>query len=139
MSLLNNILLIIIGFSGGVTVGSAGAAFIALIEVVPRLVQISNTRNHIKTYEYILSFGFFIFTLIYFTGFHLNISKYLAIPAGFLYGLFIGMLSSALAEVLNVIPVLAKKFKIKDSLTYVIYTLMFGKVIGSIFYWIVTK
>lgn len=137
--MLKNILLIIIGFGGGVTVGSAAAAFIALLEVVPRLVQISDTRHHIKTYEYTLTFGFVIFTLIYFSEFHLSINKYIAVPVGFLYGSFIGMFSSALAEVLNVIPVLAKKIKLKDNLTYIIYTLMFGKVIGSIYYFLVIK
>lgn len=131
--------LLFIAFGGGVTVGSAAAAFIALLEVVPRLVQISNTRNHIKTYEYTLTFGFVLFSLIYFSEFHLNLNEYMVIPAGFLYGTFIGIFSSALAEVLNVIPILAKKFKLRDNLKYVIYTLMAGKVAGSIFYWLYIK
>lgn len=137
--MIKNILLMIVAFGGGVTVGSAAAAFIALLEVVPRLTQISNTRNHIKIYEYTLTSGFVVFTLIYFTDFHLNLNKYVAIPTGFLYGMFIGIFSSALAEVLNVIPVMAKKFKLRDSLNYIIYILMFGKVLGSIFYWLFIK
>lgn len=134
-----NLLPIIIGFAGGLTAGSAAAAFLALLEVIPRLMQISDTRNYIKLYQGVLTFGFALFTLIYFTNFHLNLSKYVAIPAGFLYGMFIGLFSSALAEVLNVIPVLAKKLKLRDHLIYVIYTLMAGKIIGSLFYWIYMK
>ena len=134
-----NILLMGIAFAGGLTAGSAAAAFLALLEVIPRLMQISDTRNYIKLYQGVLTFGFVLFTLIYFTEFHLNLSKYVAIPAGLLYGMFIGIFASALAEVLNVIPVLAKKLKLRDHLVYVIYTLMAGKVIGSIFYWVYMK
>ena len=137
--MIKNILLMLIALSGGITAGSAAAAFLALLEVIPRLMQISDTRNYIKLYQGVLTFGFVLFTLIYFTEFHLNLSKYVAIPSGFLYGMFIGIFSSALAEVLNVIPVLAKKLKLRDHLVYVIYTLMAGKVIGSIFYWIYMK
>ncbi len=134
-----NILLVIIAFGGGVTAGSAAAAFLALLEVIPRLMQISDTRDYIKLYQGVLTFGFVLFTLIYFSDFHLSLSKYITIPAGFLYGMFIGIFASALAEVLNVIPVLAKKLKLRDYLTYVIYTLMAGKVVGSMFYWIYMK
>lgn len=134
-----NIFLVLIALGGGVTVGSAAAAFLALLEVIPRLMQISDTRDYIKLYQGVLTFGFVLFTVIYFSEFHLNLSKYLTIPAGFLCGMFIGIFSSALAEVLNVIPVLTKKFKLRDSLIYVIYTLMAGKVIGSLFYWFYIK
>ena len=134
-----NILLILIAFGGGLTAGSAAAAFLALLEVIPRLIQISDTRDYIKIYQGVLTSGFVLFTLIYFSEFHLRLSKYVAIPAGFLHGMFIGLFSSALAEVLNVIPVLAKKLKLRDRLIYVIYTLMAGKVIGSLFYWFYIK
>ena len=137
--MMKNILLMVIALGGGVTAGSAAAAFIALLEVIPRLMQISDTRDYIKLYQGVLTFGFALFTLIYFTDLHLNLSKYVAIPTGFLYGVFIGIFSSALAEVLNVIPVLSKKLKLRDHLIYVIYTLMAGKVIGSIFYWVYMK
>lgn len=126
-------------FGGGITVGSAAAAFIALLEIVPRLVQLSSTNDQIKTYQYVVVTGFVLFTVIYFSDFHLNLSKYMTIPIGFLYGVFIGMLSSALAEVLNVIPVLAKKFKLKNRISYIVYTLLVGKVAGAFYYWLVIK
>lgn len=133
------IIVIIVAFGGGVTVGSAAAAFIAILQVVPRLVQISSTNDHIKTYQYILVTGFVLFTAIYFSDFHLNLSKYMTIPIGFTYGVFIGLLSSALAEVLNVIPVLAKKFKLKNRMTYIMFTLMAGKIAGALYFWILMK
>lgn len=126
-------------FGGGVTVGSAAAAFIALLEIVPRLVQTTSTNDQIKTYQCVVVTGFVLFTLIYFSDFHLNLGKYITIPIGFVYGVFTGMLSSALAEVLNVIPILAKKFKLKNRIVYILYTLMAGKVAGALYFWIVMK
>ena len=38
------LLLILIAFGGGVTVGTATAAFITILQIVPRLTQITNTK-----------------------------------------------------------------------------------------------
>lgn len=133
------LLLIVVAFGGGVTVGSAAAAFISILQVVPRLIQITNTRQYVRLYQYVITIGFILFTIIYFSEYHMNLSKYIAIPIGLTFGIFIGLLSSALAEVLNVIPVLSKKLKIKDYLKYVILTLVAGKVIGSLYFWIFTR
>lgn len=136
---MTKILLVLISFSGGVGVGTAAAAFITILQIVPRLVQLTHTTKYIKLYYWCLILGFIIFTVTYFSDFHLNINKYITGIIGFIYGVFIGLLSSALAEVLNVIPILANKFKIKKKLNYMVFTLMVGKVMGSLYYWIFTK
>ena len=131
------ILIILIGISGGITVGSAAAAFITLLEFVPRLTQITETGNYIKLYEHTLTLGATIFSFIYFSTFSFRINKYFCIFIGLLMGSFVGLFSSALAEVLNVVPVFAKKFKVKYELKFIIGALMFGKVFGSLLYWLV--
>lgn len=136
---MSKLLLILTSFGGGVTVGTAAAAFITVLQVVPRLVQITKTHKYIKLYYWSIILSFIIFTAVYFSEFSLNINKYITIPIGLFYGIFIGLLSSALAEVLNVIPVLSKKLKVKEKLRYIIFTLMAGKVVGSLYFWIFTK
>lgn len=131
-----NILLSVIAFGGGITVGSAAAAFITILLIVPRLAQLTDTRGYIKVYEATIIIAFIVSMIIYFTELHMNFPKFLVIILGLIYGTFVGLLSSALAEVLNVIPVLSKKLKIKESLRYVIWALMAGKVSGSLFYWL---
>ncbi len=133
------LLLISIAFGGGVTVGSAAAAFITILQIVPRLVQITNTKNQIKIYQLNIAISFVLFVVIYFSNFHMNLPKIIVILIGLFCGTFIGLLSSALAEVLNVIPVMAKKLKIKENLKYVIWALMAGKVMGSLYFWIFYK
>lgn len=133
------LLLIVIAFGGGLTVGSAAAAFITILQIVPRLVQITNTKKQIKIYQLDIAISFVLFVVIYFSNFHMNLPKIIVILIGLLSGTFIGLLSSALAEVLNVIPVMSKKLKIKDNLRYVIWALMGGKVSGSLYFWLFYK
>lgn len=128
--------MILIGFSAGITVGSAAAAFITLLQFVPRLTQVTETDDYIKLYEYVLIFGGIIFSLIYFSNFSFSLHRISVVFVGLTMGTFLGLFASALAEVLNVIPVFVKKFKIKHELKYIIGALIFGKVIGSMWYWL---
>lgn len=130
------LILILISFGGGITVGTATAAFISILQIVPRLIQISNTRDRVNLYQSIIIISFILSIIIYFNDFSLGLPRVVAVPIGFAYGIFTGLLSSALAEVLNVIPILSKKLKVKDSLRYIIWALMSGKVVGSLIYWL---
>lgn len=131
-----NILLIIMAFGGGLAAGGALAAFITLINLIPRILELTATGKYVKIYQNIFALGSITFTILYFSDIHFSLPEiYLALIGGII-GMFIGLFSSALAEVLNVIPALSKKLKIKEELKYTIYALMFGKVLGSIYFWI---
>mgnify|MGYP001459848372 FL=1 len=58
------VLLIIIGISAGLTVGGALAAFITLLDFIPRLIQLTNTRKLIKLYQNIFALGGLIFSFL---------------------------------------------------------------------------
>ena len=128
--------LILIAFGGGVTVGTATAAFISILQIVPRLIQITNTRDRINLYQSTIIISFILAILVYFGNFSLYLPKIINIPIGFIIGIFVGLLSSALAEVLNVIPILSKKLKVKDSLKYIVWALTGGKVAGALVCWL---
>lgn len=51
-------------------------------------------------------------------------------------GTFIGMLAAALTEVLNVLPILAKRVRVEEKIIVLLVALVLGKVIGSLFHWI---
>lgn len=126
---------VVSSFGGGVVVGGAYAAFITLINVFPRLIQITATKRYLKLYEAIFMFSSLLFTLVYFYGFNLKL-KFIVPIAGLLSGVFLGMFSSALAETLNVIPVISKKFKIKKQMKLVMISILVGKVFGALYYFI---
>nr|WP_306432282.1 stage V sporulation protein AB [Wansuia hejianensis] len=122
--------------SGGVVAGGALAAFITLLQLLPRLTQVTNTRKYVRLYQYIFTIGSLASTIMYFSSYHFNLKRSVVIIVGIFIGIFIGSFSSALAEVLNVIPVLAKKFKIKNEIKYIIYVLALGKVLGSLYFFL---
>lgn len=134
---MKNLFLILIGISGGITVGSAIAAFFTLLKFVPRVVQITETNEHIVVYEYAMLLGAVTGSLLFYIDFNLSLSPLPVILIGGLCGIFLGLFTSALAEVLNVIPVFAKKFKLKGELLYIIIALILGKVAGSLFFFLI--
>jgi stage V sporulation protein AB len=130
------ILLIISSFSGGVVVGGAYAAFITLLEIFPRLLQVSNTKKYYLAYEYIFMLGTFLYTIVYFFDLKIKLGAIGAAICGLSSGIFLGTLSSALAETLNVLPVIAKKFKIKKHMKIAFIAMLLGKVFGALYYFI---
>lgn len=131
--------LVLIAFGGGVTVGGAITAFLTILKIVPRLVQITETWNKIKLYQGTIIVSFICSIIVYFSDLSLKLPKFVVAPIGLIYGIFIGLLSSSLAEVLNVIPVLSKKIKIKDNLKCTVWALLGGKVAGALIFWLFLK
>lgn len=130
---------VILGLSNGLVVGAAFAGFISMLDIIPRLVQISRTLEYRILYQNAFSLGVVAFTIIYLFELYVQLNNIMVAIVGLIFGTFIGMFSSALAEVLNVIPVMSKKLKIKDELKIIIYALLFGKIAGSLYYWLVIK
>lgn len=126
----------LVGMSAGVTIGSAAAAFFTLLKFIPRLVQITESHDHIKLFESVITLGATVSSLLYFSHFTFRWNRLSCIPIGLAMGIFLGLFTSALAEVLNVIPVFSKKFKIKHELKFIIIALIFGKLAGALYYWL---
>ncbi|TJX14703.1 hypothetical protein E9840_04720 [Tissierella creatinini] len=131
------LILISSSFGGGVLVGGAYAAFITLIKVFPRFIQLTETKGYLKLYETIYGISTLIFTIIYFSGYNVELGKGFTLFAGLFSGIFLGMFASALAETLNVIPVISKKFKIKKRIKLVLVAILIGKVCGALYYFII--
>lgn len=132
-----NALLMFIGVSGGIVVGNAAGAFISLLGLVPRLAQISDTDSRVPLYQWILIISATIFSFIFFSEFSFKFSKYLLIILGLFFGTFVGLFASALAEVLNVIPVLSRKMEIIYYTPLLIISIVLGKVSASLLNWLV--
>ncbi|MCT4686511.1 stage V sporulation protein AB [Vallitalea sp.] len=134
---LHYLLLIIIGFGGGVVISGGVFAFIAIIGIVPRLAQKTATQKYIWIYEDAIMFGGMFGTLVMIMDFELQLGNIGGIVYGFFSGIFVGCLAVSLAEVLDVIPILTRRFNIKVGMTYFIVTLAIGKLIGSLLYFII--
>ena len=130
------ILPIIASFSGGLLVGGAYVAFITLIKLFPRLVQFTETKKYLKYYEMVFAASALITTVVYFSNFSLSIGKSGILIIGIFFGIFTGAFSAALAEVLNIIPLLANRLKLHNHIKLLSASLVLGKVCGAIYYFI---
>lgn len=125
-----------VGLAEGIVVGSAVVAFITLLDIVPRLAQVTETENYIGFYEIVIISSGTIVSLAWFSNVSLNAGKVILALVGLLMGVFVGLLASALTEVTNVIPVIINRFQLHDYIRYVLGSLVTGKVVGSLIYWI---
>ncbi|SFJ28597.1 stage V sporulation protein AB [Thermoflavimicrobium dichotomicum] len=134
---LHNLLLIFLGLAGGFAVGSGFVAFITVLGIVPRLVQLSKTGKMIHLYEYGIVLGVVLFTWFDLRGWVIEAPVFITAFLGLLTGMFVGMLAAALAEVLNVLPIMVKRLHIQDYLLYILMAMALGKIFGSLFQWLI--
>jgi len=131
------IIVIFVGFAGGLAVGTGFVAFLVVLGVIPRLTQLSKTVNSIHAYEWGTVAGAVFGGWVSLRDTVFFFSKYLLVPLGLFSGIFIGLLAAALTEVLNVWPILAKRIGIVEKIVGLLMAIALGKMFGSLFHWII--
>ncbi|MCU9613760.1 stage V sporulation protein AB [Caldibacillus lycopersici] len=127
---------IIVGLACGLAVGAGFVAFITVLSIIPRLMQLTKTMTKILYYEAAVVLGVVSGAWLSLQEPVFSINRYFLLVFGLFYGVFVGMLSAALTEVLNVFPLLAKRIKLQERLLYLLMAMVFGKIFGSLFHWI---
>ncbi|WP_312029514.1 stage V sporulation protein AB [Paenibacillus sedimenti] len=130
------VLAIFIGLSGGIAVGSGMVAFLVVLDIIPRLAQITRSFNKIHAYEAAVVAGSLVFTWADFWDGKLHMFPMGTALVGLLAGCFVGMLAAALTEIINVLPILAKRVGMGAYMILLLMAMIFGKVIGSLFEWL---
>jgi stage V sporulation protein AB len=125
-----------LGLASGLAVGSGFVAFLTVLGIIPRLTQLSKTKKMIQHYEWAVVIGALAGVFASLRDPVFNSSAYLLIVLGLTGGIFYGMLAAALTEVLNVLPILAKRIRLDNEIIYLIMAIVFGKIAGSIFQWV---
>lgn len=132
-------LLILLGFCGGVGIAGGIFAFISILGIVPRLVARLHLAKYIYWAELLIAFGGV-------TGSCLSIFRYFP-PVGIVgiggfglfSGIFTGVLIMALAESLQVLPILAKRTNLRFGFPILIVALGLGKALGSLYQMILCR
>lgn len=117
--------------------GGAFVAFLVVLDIIPRLAQLSKSVKYVPWIEGSVISGAVLWTLLDFFDGSMNLFPLGAAVIGSLCGVFVGMLAAALTEVLNVLPILAKRLQIGDYLIWLLMAMVLGKIVGSLFDWIV--
>ncbi|HEX6594363.1 MAG TPA: stage V sporulation protein AB [Bacillota bacterium] len=135
INLLTKGLEMLIGFAGGLAVGGGFVAFMTMLGVIPRLVQLSQTDALLKVYVACVILGSLFGTYLSFTTISWNQPMIILMIWGIFHGMFNGMLAAALTEILNVFPIITKRIGLEQYLLWLLMALVFGKVAGSLFQW----
>ena len=134
---MKEIILVLFSLASGLLVSSGIFAFIAAIGIVPRMAWRTETRHYVRFYEDVIVLGGIWGTTTMFVEYRLPSWWWLIIAASFLEGIFVGVLAMALTEVLNVMPILMRRTRLKNGLQWLILSFALGKVFGSLVYYLV--
>lgn len=129
-------LLAFIALAGGFGVGSAFVALLIVLDLIPRLVQLTRAYRRSAIFESSVLAGTLYWSCADFFDWEIRLPTYFLLAPAIFQGLFVGMFAAALTEVLNVIPILSKRLKLQPYLFSLLIAMVLGKVAGSLLDWL---
>jgi len=131
-----NLLEIVIGFASGVVIGAGFVSILTVLGIIPRLVHLSKSKYHIHLFPLAIIFGVLFGTYLSITDITWNSHPFLLIFWGVTQGIFNGIIAAALAEILNVFPLLAKRVGLEKYILLLLMAIVLGKIVGSLIQWL---
>lgn len=133
-----NIFAALLGLAGGLAVGSALVALLIVLDLIPRLAQVANAYRMSIWFETAVISGSLYWTFADFMNWRLSLpSGFFLSTTGLIDGMFVGMLAAALTEVMNVLPIMAKRMNLSDYMVGLVMAMVLGKTLGSLFDWLI--
>ena len=126
------LLLGMIGASSGVIVAGGVIALIVGLGVITRYAGITHTGNRVRLYEDAILLGAVFGNLLTINRMQLPFGMPGLAVLGFCAGVFVGGWILALAEVVNIFPVFARRIGLTKGISVVIICIALGKVTGSL-------
>lgn len=126
-----------VGLAGGLAVGSGMVAFLIVLDIIPRLAQLSRSYGKLRQYEAAVILGSLVGSVADLFDARGSLYPLSAAIVGLFAGCFVGMLAAALTEVINVLPILAGRIGMRRHIWLLLMAMIFGKVAGSLFEWLI--
>lgn len=132
----------IVAAAAGLVSGTAAAAgsfaLISSIGVIPRMAAKSSTSSHVTVYETAVICGGTAGNILTILGMaQIPAGAAVLAVSGVFAGVFVGCLAAALAEVLQVWPLIFRRSRIKCGLQAGMFCFAMGKLAGALYYFIV--
>ncbi len=121
----------------GAAVGTSIASLFAALDIIPRLNIGVREKDRTRLWQSAVIVGGIVSTMVYTFGVGMSLGKIASGTAGLLHGVFVGLLAGALTEVLNIIPILTQRLKLKNGEKTIINALIIGKTMGALFFFLV--
>lgn len=146
-------ILILTGVSAGIFVTNGIAMVLVVVGLLPRIIGKGQTRQSIFLYENMIIAGTFfggicsIFPKISIwcrllleevgnLQLRITIENLWLIIFGIFSGMFVGCLALAIAEMLDSIPILARRIAFRHGIGLTVTAMALGKLVGSIVYFV---
>ncbi len=145
MTAVKIVLICLMGLSFGMLVSAGVFTVLFVVGLVPRFSGKTNTARYELLYEESIIFGSVVACVlsVFPIGGSLGLASggealgwAILLVFGIFSGIFVGCLSIALAEVLDGLPIFARRVKLKMGLELLIFSLAVGKLVGSIIYFV---
>lgn len=146
------VLLAIAGGCFGLLAAAGVFTVFVAVGLVPRFAGRTKTANHILLYEEMVIFGTMFGCMLSVFERYCRVAFYLEIILpieavrllgaggqilfGLFGGIFIGCLALSIAEMLDSIPIFARRISFRIGLTVAVFGMAFGKVSGSLYYFL---
>lgn len=123
------------GIASGAATSGGVLAFLMKIGIYPRMIGSSHTIHQLKFYEWMIILGI-ICSGIYseYSNLTLHVGYWFVVLWGLCAGMFVGCVSAALAEVLNVFPVLFRRLNLQSGMSFYMVMMALGKMTGAFWY-----
>lgn len=140
MILIREILACGLGLLFGAGTAAGVVALISSLGVIPRIVGKSSTAKHILLFEDFLLVGAGLGSLFIILELDLVfLGVWFLVTAGIFAGIFVGCLAAALAEVIQIWPVLYRRTNTKHGNNIAMTCFAVGKLAGGLFYFLLIK
>lgn len=133
MDILQETVLAIIGFAGGVSVAAGTFALITALGIIPRLASRMGVAEHVYKLESAIVLGGTIGSFLSVYHFPMRIGDVGIIIFGLFAGIFVGCLSMALAEAIRVFPILCQRINLNYGIYLLIFMMAAGKALGTLY------
>ncbi|MCD8150401.1 MAG: stage V sporulation protein AB [Clostridiales bacterium] len=127
-----------LGIICGIAVAAGTFALIAALGIIPRMAGKAAAASRVIALENaVIGGGIFGTVIELFDGIPLGLGCWFTVVYGVCAGIFAGCLSTALAEVLHVFPILFRRTKLKTGLNLLVLVFAVGKAAGAFYYFAV--
>lgn len=130
--MISHILLGIIGFSSGLVVAGGVIALIVGLGIVTRYVGITHTGRHLRLYEDFALLGGVFGVLLTVYNMPVPLGSFGLILLGIGSGIYVGSWILALAEIVNIFPIMTRRIGMVKGMSMAIISMAVGKVLGSL-------
>lgn len=133
-----DVLLVLLGLICGFAASAGVFALIASLGLVPRMAGKTSAAAYVPVLENAVIVGGIFGTVmaLFYGKISLPLGKWFVLCYGIFAGVFAGCLSAALAEVLNVFPILFRRISLKRGLNLGIFFFAVGKTAGALYYFL---